>query len=57
MPTIGLLSGMFPAEPKNPMVPKVKMPPLEATSQYPPASAVTAMPTIGWLRCMLPIEP
>ena len=33
------------------------MPPSEATSQYPPPSAVGAMPTICWFRWMAPVEP
>ena len=33
MPTIGLLRGWPPVEPKKPASPKVKMPPSEATSQ------------------------
>jgi hypothetical protein len=33
MPTIGLLSGMPPVEPKNTASPKEKIPPSEATSQ------------------------
>ena len=33
------------------------MPPSEATSQYPSPSAVSAIPTIGLLRCREPVEP
>ena len=33
------------------------MPPSEATSQYPPPSGVTAMPTMGLFRRMLPVLP
>jgi integrase len=34
--------------PKNPVVPKAKMPPSVAKSQYPPPLGVVAMPVIGW---------
>src|SRR6516165_10419615 len=34
MPTTGRLRGRPPAEPKKPALPKVKMPPSDATSQY-----------------------
>ena len=44
-------------EPKNRASPKVKMPPSEATSQYPLVLGVTAMPTTGSLRCMPPVLP
>ena len=33
------------------------MPPSVATSQYPPLSGVAAMPTIGWLSFIDPVEP
>ena len=33
------------------------MPPSDATSQYPPPSSVSAVPTTGLLRWMLPVEP
>jgi hypothetical protein len=33
------------------------MPPSEATSQYPNPSGVRAIPTMGLLRVMLPVEP
>ena len=33
------------------------MPPSDATSQYPPPSGVGAMPTIGLLSGMPPVEP
>src|SRR5688572_15871473 len=39
MPTIGLLSLMAPVEPKKAASPKVKIPPSEATSQYPAVAA------------------
>ena len=41
MPTIGLSSGCPPVEPKKPASPKVKMPPSEATSQYPSVAAAS----------------
>ena len=57
MPTIGLISGRDPAEPKKVASPKAKTPPSEATSQYPAPSGVGAMATIGALRCMPPVDP
>jgi hypothetical protein len=36
---------------------KLKMPPSEATSQYPWSFGEEAIPTIGALRCALPMEP
>ena len=47
MPTMGLLRLMPPADPKNPADPKLKMPPSDATSQYPPSLPLCAMPTMG----------
>ncbi len=35
----------------------MKIPPSEATSQYPPPSGVAAIPTMGWLRCWPPSDP
>src|ERR1035437_3832122 len=35
IPTMGLLSGSPPADPKNPASPKLKIPPSDATCQYP----------------------
>ena len=46
---MGLFRRSDPVEPKKPASPKLKMPPSEATSQYPPPSGVAAMPTIGEL--------
>jgi hypothetical protein len=44
MPTMGLLSGVPPVEPKNGWLgPKVKIPPSEATSQYPAAKGETGL--------------
>ena len=68
MPTIGALrlwgrpepAGLRPLpgmEPWKPASPKAKMPPSEATSQYPPRSAVGVMPTTGRWRCIEPVEP
>ena len=37
--------------------PKLKMPPSEATSQYPPPSGVAAMPTIGAFSGLPPCDP
>src|SRR6266581_155911 len=49
MPTMGLLRRIDPVEPKNAASPKAKMPPSEATSQYPlpgllPGGAATPVP-------------
>src|ERR1700722_6512748 len=44
-------------EPKYPASPKVNMPPSEATSQYPWPLGVAAMPTMGWLGLIAPVEP
>src|SRR2546429_240973 len=57
MPTIGLLSESAPVEPKKPASPKAKMPPSDATSQYPLPVGVAASPTIGRLRARLPVDP
>ena len=57
MPTIGLFRCWPPMEPKKPASPKLKMPPSDATSQYPLVLGVTPMPTTGWLRRMLPVLP
>ena len=37
--------------------PKAKMPPSEATSQYPPVAASVAMPTTGATSGRAPAEP
>ena len=57
MPTMGRLRGLPPIEPSNGASPKENTPPSEATSQYPPPSAVVAMPTMGRLRGLPPIDP
>src|SRR5579872_173723 len=59
MPTAGdwVLPGGGVALPKKGASPKLKMPPSEATNQYPPPSGVAAIPTIGWLRWIAPVEP
>ena len=57
MPTMGLFSGLPPMEPWNAASPKLKMPPSEATSQYPSPSRVEAMPTIGLFSGLPPMEP
>ena len=44
-------------EPKKPASPKLKTPPSEAMSQYPPPSVVAAMPTMGLTRGRPPMEP
>ena len=50
MPTTGRLSGWPPIEPWKAALPKANSPPSEATFQYPLASAVAAMPTMGAFR-------
>ena len=45
MPTIGALRRNPPMEPRNGASPKLKMPPSEPCSQYPPPSRVAVMPT------------
>ena len=57
MATMGWFSLIDPVEPKNPASPKAKMPPSEATSQYPPLSGVAAMATIGLFSLIDPVEP
>ena len=57
IPTIGLFSFMAPVDPKNRASPKAKMPPSEATIQYPFPVGVAAIPTMGWLRVISPVEP
>ena len=57
MPTMGLLSLMLPADPKNPASPKLKTPPSEATAQYPLPSGVFAPPTMGLLSLVPPRDP
>ncbi len=57
MPTIGLLSLTAPVEPRKAASPKEKIPPSEATSQYPCPLAVGAMPTTGLLSFSAPVEP
>ncbi len=57
IPTMGWLRRIAPVEPKNRASPKAKMPPSEATSQYPPPPRVGAMPTIGWFSLSAPVDP
>ena len=54
---MGLLSFTLPVDPENAAFPKAKIPPSEATSQYPPPSGVAAIPTMGLLSEMAPVEP
>src|SRR5581483_2303471 len=56
MPTTGMGSSDT-AEPRNGASPKAKMPPSDATSQYPFPDGVAAIPTIGLLRLIAPVEP
>ena len=46
-----------PCEPKNPASPKLKIPPSDATNQYPRPDGVAAIPTIGRFNGIAPIEP
>ena len=57
IPVIGLLSFTAPVDPWNAASPKEKMPPSEATSQYPWPDGVAAMPTMGRLSFRSPVEP
>ncbi len=57
MPTTGVAGGLVPVEPWKSASPKPKMPPSDATNQYPRASAVGAIPFTGLLRAMAPVEP
>ena len=57
MPTMGRFSGLAPMEPRNAASPKAKMPPSEATNQYPAPSGVAAMPTMGRFSGLAPMEP
>ena len=57
MPTTGLFNAMAPVDPSNLAFPNEKMPPSDATSQYPWLVLVPAMPTTGRLRWMAPVEP
>src|SRR5438445_12910062 len=57
MVTTGARRGVLPSEPANGASPKVKMPPSEATSQYPFPLGVAAICTIGWLSRIPPVEP
>src|ERR1700685_4160951 len=44
-------------DPRKVAFPKENTPPSEATNQYPPPSGVAAMPTMGLLSAMPPVEP
>ena len=57
MPTMGAVRGVLAVEPRKSASPKAKMPPSDATIQYPRADGVSAMPTMGRLRWMAPVEP
>ena len=54
---MGLLRGEPPIEPLNLEAPKEKIPPSEATSQYPRPDGWAAMPTMGLLSGVAPVEP
>src|SRR5439155_870911 len=55
--TTGLLSLIAPVDPAKVASPKAKMPPSDATSQYPLPDGVEDIPTTGLLSFMLPVEP
>jgi hypothetical protein len=57
IPTMGLFRWIDPVEPRKTASPKAKMPPSDATSQYPKPVGVRAIPTIGWLRRVDPVDP
>src|SRR5664280_847183 len=57
IPTIGSLRVTPPVDPWNTASPREKIPPSDATSQYPPPSGVAAIPTIGWLSLKAPVDP
>jgi hypothetical protein len=44
-------------EPRNRASPKEKIPPSDATSQYPRPVGVGVIPTIGWFSRLPPIDP
>jgi hypothetical protein len=48
---------MAPVDPKKAASPKLKIPPSDATNQYPPPSGVAAIPTTGWAKWRDPVEP
>ncbi len=48
---------MSPVDPWKAASPKAKMPPSDATNQYPLDDGVGAMPTMGWSRGLPPMEP
>ena len=54
---MGELSGLAPSDPLKVASPKAKMPPSDATIQYPRPSWVGAMPTMGSFRWLPPMEP
>ncbi len=57
MSTTGSLNTAPPIDPKNPAVPKVKIPPSAATIQYPCPVEEAAIPVTGWFRRTPPSEP
>src|SRR5665647_2844217 len=56
-PTTGRLRDSDPVDPWKPASPKAKIPPSEATSQYPFPEEVGAIPTTGRLRVSDPVDP
>ncbi len=57
MPTIGWFNRIPPVDPRNTASPKEKIPPSDATNQYPAPDGVAATPTIGWFNRIPPVEP
>src|SRR5437764_650426 len=57
MATIGRFSAMLPVDPWKPASPKLKIPPSDATNQYPFPLGVAAIPTIAALSCSPASEP
>ena len=57
MPTMGSFSAIAPVEPWKAASPKEKIPPSDATIQYPLADGVDATPTIGRCNATLAVEP
>ena len=54
---MGCLRGRPPSEPKKGAVPKLKMPPSEATRKYPAPFGPVIMPMTGLFSTRLPVLP
>ncbi len=57
IPTTGAWSGLPPIEPSKAAEPKLKTPPSDPASQYPPPSGVAAIETMGAWSGLPPIDP